>query len=155
MDFVTLKELVRIVTPAKMRNIEILGYASDKDTPLAALYECIAKGNAKSDEEAAEMVLGAKASRKKYNTLRNRLVRQLIHSAFLIDPSHVWQTDRVEAYHHCLLNLAAASIPTVRNTSLVVYRIKRFTGERVNTLKNFFPTWQRWILVNITTKLMK
>lgn len=120
MDFVTLKELVRIVTPAKMRNIEILGYASEKDTPLAALYECIAKGKARSDEEAAEMVLGAKASRKKYNTLRNRLVRQLIHSAFLIDPSHVWQTDRVEAYHHCLLNLAAASIPTVRDTSLVV-----------------------------------
>jgi hypothetical protein len=123
MEFVALKELVRTITPRKMRNIDILGYTSAEDAPLSALYEGIANGKISSDEEARVAILGAGASKKSYNALRSRLIRQLINSAFLVDPHHVWQTDRLEAYHHCLMDIAAANVPSLRNTSLVVVEL--------------------------------
>lgn len=89
MEYVALQELVRLITRQKAKDIDYLGKEEPDgtSTKLNQLYSGISKGTFDSDDDAAVALYGkgANASHAEYRRLRNRLLKQLLNTAFFMD----------------------------------------------------------------------
>lgn len=112
MDFVALIDLVKTVTKNKVKNIEVLGNASNEDSLMDTFYDAISKGKVKSDEEAVKLLYGKKESVKSPTYLRtkNRLIRQLINTSIFIDVNQPMFNERAKALYNCYRDFVAATI---------------------------------------------
>jgi len=114
MEFDVLKDLVRIITRNKVKQIEVLGNPGQEGSRTEELYEGISKERFTSDEEAAKFFLGTNEKDPNYRKLRNKLIRQLINTAFFIDVQQPMFNERSKAQYHCYRDYAAAFILRTR-----------------------------------------
>ncbi|MBU6342110.1 MAG: hypothetical protein KGS48_11505, partial [Bacteroidetes bacterium] len=116
MEFEVLKDLVRIITRNKIKNIEVLGNPGSEDTKTEELYNKIASGEFQTDEQATEYFYGTDENRdKSYKKLRNRLIRQLINTAFFVDVHQPLFNERSKAIYNCYRDFASAQILSLRD----------------------------------------
>ncbi len=114
MEFDVLKDLVRIITRNKVKQIEVLGNSDQEGSRTEELYEGISKERFTSDEEAAKFFFGTNEKDPNYRKLRNKLMRQLINTAFFIDVQQPMFNERSKAQYHCYRDYAAAFILRTR-----------------------------------------
>ncbi len=114
MEFEVLKDLVRIITRNKVKQIEVLGNPGQEGSRTEELYEGVAKERFTSDEEAARHFFGSDEKDPNYRKLRNKLIRQLINTAFFIDVQQPMFSERSKAQYHCYRDYAAAFILRTR-----------------------------------------
>jgi len=110
-----LQELVQIITPTKLRSIELLD--NDPDTPslLRTFYEGIAEERFTTDQEAAEYFYNEDETSSTYQSLRNNLKNRLINSIFLINMKQASYTERQRAFYECNREWAATKILIANN----------------------------------------
>jgi hypothetical protein len=114
MEFDALQDLVWIITRNKVKNIEILGNPGE-DNRTEELYDAISKSKVVSDEEAAKRFFNTTNTKdKNYKKLKNKLVKQLVNTAFFIDLNQPSYSDRATAYYNCYRDFAAACILTTK-----------------------------------------
>lgn len=116
MDFETLKELVATINRNKVKSVEVLGNPENKGGRTEDLYKSIANGSFNSDAEAAAHFFGSPNPRNpNYQRLRNKLIRQLVNTAFFVDVNKPMFIDRAKAHYQCYSDFAAANILALRN----------------------------------------
>lgn len=114
MEYEALRELVRLITRHKAKDIELLG-DTDEDgnrTKLNQLYDGIMRGAFISDDDAAADIYGSKAnaSHPEYRRLRNRLLRQLLNTTFFADAHQTTVTDLSKVTFQIYKDYAAATL---------------------------------------------
>lgn len=114
MDFDALRDLVNIITRNKVKQIEVLGNPGQEESRAEQLYDGIAKGKFKSDEEAAQFLFQASAKDAVYRKVKTKLIRQLVNTAFFIDTQQNLFEERNSAFVNCYRTLAAAQILIAR-----------------------------------------
>lgn len=114
MDYEALKELIRLISRHKAKDIELLGRSEDVDAQpkLNQLYDGIMKGVFASDDAAAAALYGqdATASHPEYRRIRNRLIRQLLNTSFFMDMHQPIYTERARMSYQIYKDFAAASL---------------------------------------------
>jgi hypothetical protein len=110
MDFDALKDLVRIITRHKAKNIDLLGGNSKPGDLADQLYDGILKEKFTNDADAAAHFFGAKnrAKDSSFRKLKMQLTRQLINTTFFIDVDQPMFSDRIRASSSCYRDYAAA-----------------------------------------------
>ncbi len=114
MEFDVLKDLVRIITRNKVKQIEVLGNPG-QESRTEELYDGISKDRFLSDDEAARHFFGSNEKDPNYRKLRNRLIRQLINTSFFIDVQQPMFNERAKALYNCYRDYAAAYILMTRD----------------------------------------
>lgn len=114
MEYEALRELVRLITRHKAKDIELLGDADEdgNKTKLNQLYDGIMKGLFTSDDDAAAVLYGPKAnaSHPEYRRLRNRLLRQLLNTTFFADANQPTVNDLSKVAFQIYKDYAAAAL---------------------------------------------
>lgn len=81
-----LKELIDLLPPEKIAQIELIGSKSNSDTQLEKLYRGLQKREFSSEEEAIEKLYGSqKNSGATFAKLRERLRDRLLNTLFFVD----------------------------------------------------------------------
>lgn len=118
MDFEALRELVSVITRNKLKQIEVFGNPGETESRTELLYHAIAKEKVVSDESAAKKFFETEnAKDPNYKKLRNKLVRQLINSAFFVDLNQPMFNERSTAEYNCYRDFAAAMILRTRHAN--------------------------------------
>lgn len=115
MEFEVLRDLVRIITRNKVKQIEVLGNPGQEGSRTEEFYDAISKERLTSDEEAAKYFFGTTEKDPNYRKLRNKLIRQLINTSFFIDVQQPMFNERSKAQYHCYRDYAAAFILRTRD----------------------------------------
>lgn len=92
-----LKELVRIITPNKTKNITVIGNGKNRGTKLEKLYKILSSEEV-TDEEVFKRLYPGSVSKNSYYKLKHELKERLYNSAFFIDAKKVGGGDRPSAY---------------------------------------------------------
>jgi len=131
MEFEALKDLIQTITRNKVKQIEVLGNPGQEDSRTEALYDGIAKGKIKSDEEAAQIFFQTSDLKDpNYRKLRNRLVRQLVNTALFVDVNQPMFNDRSKALYNCYRDFAAANILQLRGANKAAVYLMQQTLEQ-------------------------
>lgn len=111
MDFLAFKDLIKVITRNKIKNIEILGYTNKKKPLTEELYDAVIDKDFETEEEAAAYFYpGDSGGLAKIRKVRWRLVRQLVNLIFFIDNKESKFSERSNAYCNAYRDLAAAKI---------------------------------------------
>lgn len=116
MDFDVLKDLVQTITRNKIKNIEVLGNPGEEKSRVELMYDGISAGKFKSEEDIARHFFKSDAKDPNYRKLKNKLIRQLVNTAFFVDVNQPAFNERAKAYYTAYRDFAAASILMLRNT---------------------------------------
>ncbi len=116
MDFDVLKDLVQTITRNKIKNIEVLGNPGEEKSRVELMYDGISAGKFKSEEDIARHFFKSDAKDPNYRKLKNKLIRQLVNTAFFVDVNQPAFNERAKAYFTAYRDFAAASILMLRNT---------------------------------------
>jgi len=106
-----LQELIGFLNKQTTQNIEVIGKAT-RQSPgkIYRLYEGIADGVFKNDEEAAMAILGTDEFDINYKKLKYRLQNRLINTIFFIDLNKPNYNDSQKAYYNSQKSIAAIDI---------------------------------------------
>ncbi|MBK8425408.1 MAG: hypothetical protein IPL27_05215 [Lewinellaceae bacterium] len=115
MDFDVLKDLVQTITRNKIKNIEVLGNPGEEKSRVELMYDGISAGKFKSEEDIARHFFKSDAKDPNYRKLKNKLVRQLVNTAFFVDVNQPAFNDRAKAYFTAYRDFAAAVVFMTRN----------------------------------------
>lgn len=105
-----LLDLVKIVTKAKLRSVELIGSEDGRTSKLEEFYNLLVEERFKDDDEAAAYFYGGDKRSPSYQKLRKMLKDRLINYLFIIDLKQPSYTDRQTAYYECYREWAAAKI---------------------------------------------
>lgn len=106
-----LKELVAIVNRIKIQRIEIIGRGrTGKGQKLKKLYDGIAKGKFKTDEEAAKAIYGESHKKNAYAFLKHKLTEKLLNTLFFINLSDTPVSNFQKSYYQIEKQRAAVKI---------------------------------------------
>lgn len=108
-----LKELINIVNKRKLSQIEVFDKSliSRKDTLFAKLYDGIADGNIKSDEEAILYIYGNEKDAANYRKLKSRFKTRLLNTLYFIDINNTSENESSKkAYFECVNRLYLSNI---------------------------------------------
>ncbi len=129
MEFIVLKDLVQIITRNKIKQIEILGAS---DTQVSRLYDLLSRGEVQREEDVVRQLYQTDNTRlPAYRKLRNRLVRQLINTAFFVDTNLPQFDERGKAQYNCYRDFAAAHILITRDARRAGVHLLHQTLEQV------------------------
>jgi len=117
MDFDVLKDLVQTITRNKIKNIEVLGNPGEEKSRVELMYDGISAGKFKSEEDIARHFFKSDAKDPNYRKLKNKLIRQLVNTAFFVDVNQPAFNERAKAYFTAYRDFAAAVILITRNAS--------------------------------------
>lgn len=118
MDFLAFKDLIKVITRNKIKNIEILGYTNKKKPLTEELYDAVIDKDFETEEEAAAYFYpGDSGGLAKIRKVRWRLVRQLVNLIFFIDNKESKFSERNNAYFNAYRDLAAAKIMIAKSAS--------------------------------------
>jgi hypothetical protein len=106
----TLKELVSLLSIQKVKQINLITEDSDVPYKIKQLYDKIASGEIKSDEEAKNILYPDNNSDKSYSILKNRLKERLINTLFFIDINQYSKSAYEVALHKIRRNTAAFTL---------------------------------------------
>lgn len=104
-----LKELVQIVSPTKLRKIELLSDVKS-ETLLYAFYQAVQQEKFHSDEQALRFLYPKGEHSSSYRSLKASLKQRLINQLFFLDVKQPRYTDRQRAYYEAFRNWAASKI---------------------------------------------
>jgi tetratricopeptide (TPR) repeat protein len=107
MNFEALQDLVRIVSRNKLKHIEVFGSPTPDGDLLEKFYNGLWKEKYASEDEAAKKLMGTNSKDQRFKRLKNRLIRQLISSAFFVDTQQPMYNERTKAYYSCYRDFAA------------------------------------------------
>lgn len=128
MEFNTLIDLIQVITPNKLKSLEILKGTGKSESRTEQFYRLIASGKLKNDEQAANYFFNTTDVRdQNYRKLKNKLFRQLINTNYLIDLQSTRYSDRLKALYYCNADFAAANILLARRS----YRIAIYLLQQV------------------------
>lgn len=115
MDFDVLKDLVQTITRNKIKSIEVLGNPGDEKSRTELMYDGISTGKFKSEDDVARHFFKSDAKDPNYRKLKNKLIRQLVNTAFFIDVNQAAFNERAKAYYTAYRDFAAAVVLIARN----------------------------------------
>ena len=114
MEYEALRELVRLISRHKTKDIELLGSSGDQEVQpkLNQLYDGIMRSQFANDDEAAASLYGenVNASHPEYRRIRNRLIRQLLNTSFFMDMHQPIYTERARMSYQIYKDFAAAAL---------------------------------------------
>ena len=111
MDFFAFKDLIKVVSRNKIKNIEILGYTNKKKPLTEELYDAVIDKDFDTEEAAAAYFYpGDGGGLAKLRKVRWRLTRQLTNLIFFIDNKESKFSERSNAYCNAYRDFAAAKI---------------------------------------------
>lgn len=105
-----LLELVRIVTRAKARRIELLGNGSPENSKVMGLYHALCEGKVKTDSEALRHLYGRKPNASSYRNIKAGLKRRLLNSLLFINLEEASFNEQEKAYYTCQKDWAAVKV---------------------------------------------
>lgn len=104
-------EIAQIVTPHKLRSVELFNASEGKsDSMIQQLYDMLQEKSVEDDDAAAGELYGKDKSYSGYQKLRGSLKSRLINALFLIDLKRSGYKDRKNAYFEAYREWAAAKI---------------------------------------------
>lgn len=115
MEFDVLKELVQTITRNKIKNIEVLGNPGEEKSRTELMYDGISSGKFKSEEDVAKHFFKSDAKDPNYRKLKNKLIRQLVNTAFFIDINQPAFNERAKAYFTAYRDFAAGVLFMTRS----------------------------------------
>src|SRR5690606_23038083 len=122
--FDRIKEMIGVITPQKVKNIEILDQSMRDDSKVQLLYDAILNNEINSEEEAVLLLYGDTDSKDAYYKVQQRLYDRLLNSFYFIDHKKAGFTDRQMAYYEAYRLWALARIVRERgahNTALEIF----------------------------------
>ncbi len=96
-----LKELIRIISPKRVKYASIMDYSLKKDSKLMQLYMGVKNGKIQDDTDAIQLLYGKEKVGTKYSKLKYNLQKRLINTLHLIELSNEDISERKRAYLHC------------------------------------------------------
>ena len=115
MDFDVLKDLVQTITRNKIKNIEVLGNPGEEKSRVELMYDGISSGKFKSEDDVARHFFKSDAKDPNYRKLKNKLIRQLVNTAFFVDVNQPAFNERAKAYFTAYRDFAAGVVLMTRN----------------------------------------
>jgi hypothetical protein len=128
----SLQQLVDIVSPNKLKGIELL---PPKNSYHTALYQNIAHGQLPIvDTESNEFLIGdAKISLSRFKRVKRELSERLINLLFLIDSTRPKYKDLKSAYFNCHKNTSAVKILLSKGARLTAIQLAEKTLIKAKT----------------------
>ncbi len=105
-----LRTLVDLLTPMRIKQIDILSSKLSNKTKLMQLYEGIRSGLFKTDQQAIFALYGPSAKGNSYSKLKNDLESRLLNLLIAADLTNNKMNSRQKAYFKYFKNWAAANI---------------------------------------------
>lgn len=115
MDFDVLKDLVQTITRNKIKSIEVLGNPGEEKSRTELMYDGISSGKFKSEDDVAKFFFKSDSKDPNYRKLKNKLIRQLINTAFFVDVNQPAFNERAKAYFTAYRDFAAGVVFMTRN----------------------------------------
>ncbi|MBK8557689.1 MAG: hypothetical protein IPL65_18955 [Lewinellaceae bacterium] len=109
LEFEALKEVVKLITKNKTKQLDVIGYGNQGDSLIDQLYEGISKDKFDDDDQAAESLFESHAKDPKYKRLRYRFPATGECRLF-IDAQESLFADQRRAIVSCYRDYAAAQI---------------------------------------------
>lgn len=122
--FDRIKEMIEVITPQKVKNIEILDQNMRDDSKVQMLYDAIITKEIDSEEDAVLLLYGDVDSKDAYYKVQQRLYDRLLNSFYFIDHKKAGFNDRQLAYYEAYRLWALARIVRERgahNTALELF----------------------------------
>lgn len=112
-----LKELGLILSPHKIKAIDLLDVKRHKTSKINEFYFKLLKNEFKTEEEAISFFYGELSSKAKtsYSKLKNALKEKMINTLFFIDVKKGSYVNRQVAYYKCYKDWAAVNILLGKN----------------------------------------
>jgi hypothetical protein len=122
-----LLELAQIVTPTKLRQVELLSASSNGETPsrIQEFYNLLQDCAVSSDDEAAQRFYNTDKSASSYQKLRTTVKDRMVNALFMIDLKKASYTDRQTAYYESYKEWAAAKILYGKNARTAAVSLSR------------------------------
>lgn len=118
MEFNVLKDLAKTITRNKVKNIEVLGNGNQKKNKSEIFFEGLIADRFKNEKDAVRYFFESyDIKHPTYIKLKNKLVRQLINSAFFIDVNRPNFNDRAKSYFTSYKDFAAVTILIAKGSS--------------------------------------
>ena len=121
-------ELISIVNRNKVKRIDVIGSQGSKKSKQQQLYQAIATGLVKSDDEAIRLLYPNQPNgRTYYLKLKRNLYERLLNSIFFIDTSTPKFNDLQKAYYQCHKKFAEIKILLGRGARSVAIKLSEYT----------------------------
>ena len=130
MDFDVLKDLVQTITRNKIKSIEVLGNPGEEKSRVEVMYDGISSGKFKSEDDVAKFFFKSDAKDPNYRKLKNKLIRQLVNTAFFIDVNQPAFNERAKAYFTAYRDFAAAVLFMTRGAKKSGVHLLQLTLEQ-------------------------
>ena len=128
---IELIEMIQVVTKNKVAKIEVMGNPGNYKGKMRRLYDGIASGEFKTDQEAVLAIYGATKDWTNYKKLKYRLEQRLINTSFFIDINKPSFSDEQKVYYNSYKNLVATQILAGRGGRKISIRITERTLPKV------------------------
>ncbi len=125
-----LKELISIVSPNKVKEIELLSNDEGNCSNIQELYQGIADGVFQDEEEAMRHFYDSGDRRKYFNRLKRQLKGRLINTLFIIDANQPRYNDIRRAYYLCHKDASAVKILLARGARQAAIKLAEKTLKR-------------------------
>jgi hypothetical protein len=112
-------ELVNVLNIQRLKADGLWNIVMEPNSKLEQLYNALAEGTVRSDEEAIALLYPAPQKSKAYPSLKNKLKERLTNTVFLLDFHEAGYTDRQKAFFECNKKWAAASVLLSKNAKLI------------------------------------
>jgi hypothetical protein len=111
MKFAELISLAKVVSPNKIKQIEVLGNTGEVRSSVEKLYRDLQTDKYKNEEEASNAFYGHSRYRRHYfNRLKRKLREKLVNTLFLVDLSQPDFSEYQRAYYSCYRYASAVQI---------------------------------------------
>ncbi|MBR9921879.1 MAG: hypothetical protein GYB31_13645 [Bacteroidetes bacterium] len=153
-----LAELISLVNRNKVKRIDVIGSGYSRESKYKELYDLIALGKVRTDQEAAELIYpdkDQKTAKKYYNRLKRKLTERVLNTMFFIDTSSSKFNNLQKAYYHCHKKFAEIKIllgrggrktaiklseQTIKKT--ITFEFTDLTVNLAKTLKSHYGQWE-------------
>jgi len=122
-----LKEIIKVVSKTKTKNIQLVGTPNAEKSKLNELYEGILHSEFSTDEEASKALYNSEKIEQNYRNLKSRLEKRLINTLFFIDVNSSTFSDYQKAYFNCYKNLAAIKILQGKSSRIASIKLSEKT----------------------------
>ncbi len=116
-------QLIKIVSPNKVKGIELIHSGMEEGSKLQQLYRYIAEDDSITEDELVSRLYKGRNRRKYFNRLKRELRNRLVNTLFLIDATGDGYSEVASAYYNCYKNAAAVKILLARGARQVAMRL--------------------------------
>ena len=141
-----LKELLRIVSSTKVKNVHPLGQS---DTLTDKLYSLLRNGSVKNDQDAIAVLYPGRNSKVGLYQVKEKLQNKLLDAILVLDPSDKNISSYTLTCHECIKNCAAFEKIALKGGGKVVIRL----GDKILKVALVYNLCS--IIVRVTRVLMR